>query len=217
MNLVGANAEAPVVGVGELPGKVNYFVGNDPKRWQTNVSTYASVRYKDVYPGVDLVYHGNQGQLEYDFVVAPGADLRPITLQVKSQHSKLEARRDQTEAYARIAVDGSLVLPTEGGEVRFRKPVVYQHMPGSGTQTARSYVDSHYVLKNGDQVGFEVAAYDAGKALVIDPVLSYSTYLGGSMDDFGNAIAVDSDGNIYVTGGTSSTNFPATAGADQTI
>ena len=215
MNLVGANANAPIAGLGELSGKVNYFVGNDPKKWRTNVSTYAKVRYRDVYPGVDLVYHGNQGQLEYDFVVGPGADLRAITLEVKTQHSEAEAR-GQTETRARIDADGSLVLPAEGGEVRFHKPVAYQLISDSGTQTAKSYVDSHYVLKDGDQIGFEVAAYDAGKALIIDPVLSYSTYLGGSMDDFGNAITVDSDGNVYVTGGTRSANFPATAGADQT-
>jgi len=217
MKLVGANPQAPVVGLDELPGKSNYFVGNDAKKWRTNVTTYAKVRYKDVYPGVDLVYHGNQGQLEYDFVVAPGADLRPITLEVKSQHSKLEARRDQTEAHPRIDVDGSLVLSTVGGEVRFRKPRVYQLISGSGTQTARRYVDSLYVLKDGDQIGFEVAAYDAGKALIIDPVLSYSTFLGGSVDDFGNAITVDSDGNIYVTGGTTSANFPTTPGVLQPI
>ena len=216
MKLVGANPQAPVVGLDELPGKSNYFVGNDAKKWRTSVTTYAKVRYKDVYPGVDLVYHGNQGQLEYDFVVAPGADLRPITLEVNSQNSKFEARRDQTEAHPRIDIDGSLVLPTVGGEVRFHKPRVYQLIPDSGTQTARRYVDSHYLLKDRDQISFEVAAYDADKALIIDPVLSYSSYLRGSMNDFGNAITVDSDGNIYVTGGTTSSDFPTTSGVYQT-
>jgi Beta-propeller repeat len=216
MNLVGANPKAPMVGLRELPGKVNYFVGNDPKKWRTNVSTYAKVRYKDVYPGIDLVYHGDQGQLEYDFVVAPGADPRAITLEVKTQHSELGALRGQTETHARIDAHGDLVLPTEGGEVRFHKPLVYQPILDSGTQTSRSYIDTRYVLREGDQIGFEVAAYDAGKALIIDPVLSYSTYLGGSMDDFGNAITVDSAGNIYVTGGTTSSNFPTTPGVYQT-
>jgi hypothetical protein len=217
MNLVGANAKARVVGLGELSGKVNYFVGSDPEKWRSNVSTYSRVRYKDAYPGVDLVYHGNQGQLEYDFVVAPGADPRVITLELKTQHSEAEGQRGQTETGARIDTDGSLVLPTEGGEVRFHKPRVYQLTSDSETQTAKRYVDSHYVLKDEDKVGFEVAAYDAGKALIIDPVLSYSSYLGGSMEDFGNAITVDSDGNIYVTGGTTSANFPTTAVAYQTI
>ena len=217
MNLVGANHEASVVGVGELSSKVNYFVGNDPKKWRSNVSTYAKVRYKDVYPGVDLVYHGNQGQLEYDFVVAPGADPRAITLEVKTQHSESAALRGQVETCTRIDADGNLVLPTAGGEVRFHKPRVYQLISDSQAQTARSYVDTHYVLKDGDQVGFEVAAYDAHKALIIDPVLSYSTYLGGSMDDFGNAITTDSAGNIYVTGGTTSSNFPTTPGVLQPI
>lgn len=197
MKLVGANPQAPVVGLDELPGKSNYFVGNDAKKWRTNITTYAKVRYKDVYPGVDLVYHGNQGQLEYDFVVAPGADPRAIRLEVKTQRSELEALRSQPETDPRISADGDLVLPTEGGEVRFHKPVVYQCTSDKVTsgKASRSYIDSRYVLREADQIGFEVAAYDAGKALIIDPVLSYSTYLGGSMDDFGNAITVDSGGS----------------------
>jgi Beta-propeller repeat len=229
MKLVGANSQAPVAGLDELSGKSNYFVGNDPEKWRTNVSTYAKVRYKGVYPGVDLVYHGNQGQLEYDLVVAPGADPRVITLEVKPQHSGLERLRGQTGRDAWIDADGNLVLPTEGGEVRFHKPMVYQLISGKATsgkatsgkalsaRTSRNYIESRYVLRDEDRVGFEVAAYDADKALIIDPVLSYSSYLGGRMDDFGNAITVDSDGNIYVTGGTTSANFFTTPSAYQVI
>ena len=224
MKLIGANAKAAVAGLDELSGKSNYFVGNDPEKWRTNVSTYAKVRYKNVYPGVDLVYHGNQGQLEYDFVVAPGADPGVVTLEIKTQYSEVETLRRQTEKHTRIDVDGNLVLPTEGGEVRFHKPVVYQSNGANATwgkgvrsKSSRTYIDSRYVLKEADQIGFEVAAYDTDKALIIDPVLSYSSYLGGSLDDFGNAIIVDSAGNIYVTGGTISSNFFTTPGVLQPI
>jgi sugar lactone lactonase YvrE len=216
MKLVGANPKTHVVGLDELPGQSNYFIGNDPKKWRTNVPTYAKVRYKDVYPGVDLVFHGNQRQLEYDFVVAPGADPRAITLEVKTQRSELDALRGQTETHARIDAHGDLVLPSEGGEVLFHKPLVYQPILDSGPQTSRSYIEGRYVIREGEQIGFEVATYDASKALIIDPVLSYSTYLGGSMDDFGNAITVDSSKNVYVTGGTTSINFPTTSGVVQT-
>jgi hypothetical protein len=217
MKLVGANAKAPVTGLDELSGKSNYFVGNDPKQWRTNISTYAKVRYRDVYPGVDLVYHGNQGQLEYDFVVAPGADPRVIALEVRTQDLEAEALQGRAEKHAWIDADGNLVLPTEGGELRFHKPVVYQSDQASTGKTSRKYIESRYVLKEADQIGFEVAAYDAGHALIIDPILSYSSYLGGSLDDFGNAITVDSAGNIYVTGGTISSNFYTTPSAYQVI
>lgn len=216
MELVGANPNAPVAGLSELPGKSNYFIGDDPKKWHTNVPTYARVEYKNVYPDINLMYHGRHSQLEYDFVVAPGADPRVITLKVKLEHSKLAAARGQTETRARIDAQGDLVVPAEVGEVRFQKPVAYQLISSSGTQSSRSYVDCRYVFLEGGKIGFEVAAYDESKALTIDPVLAYSSYLGGSMDDFGNAITVDGLGNIYVTGGTTSTNFPVTSGVVQT-
>ncbi len=227
LRLVGASFNAAVTGGDELPGKANYFIGNDPSKWRTNVRTYARVRYENIYPGVDLVYYGNQdGQLEYDFVVAPGADPAAITLGV-GEHGSL--RRSPL----RIAADGDLLVPLEDGELRFHKPVVYQ--PGSDQRsafsilqkqnadpgirtpdsTSRTVVDGRYVLTASNQVHFELGAYDPTKPLVIDPVLSYATYLGGSGGDIGYAIAVNSSDDACVTGTTSSTNFPTTTGAGQ--
>jgi Big-like domain-containing protein/beta-propeller repeat-containing protein len=199
MKLDGANATPQVEGLEELPGKANYFIGNDPAKWRTNVPTYARVQYHAVYPGVDLVYYGNQRQLEHDFIVAAGANPGAITLRLKGA-KKLS-----------LDVQGDLVLKTKNGEVRFQKPVIYQEVNG-----ARQEVTGGYTLKGKDRVGFEVAAYDATKPLVIDPGLLYSTYLGGSGTDEGLGIALDGAGNAYVTGRTISADFPTTAGAFDT-
>src|SRR2546428_1829274 len=198
MKLLGANPAPAVAGVGELPGKSNYFVGNDPKKWRANVPTYAKVEYRDVYPGVNLVYYGNQRQLEHDFVVSPGADPKVITLAFEGMDG--------------VAIDalGDLVLRADGGEVRLRKPVVYQDQNGQ-----RAVIPTRYVITAERQVAFEVAAYDATKPLIIDPVLAYSTYLGGSATDIGHGIAVDAAGNAYVTGDANSSDFPTTPGAFQ--
>jgi len=215
MKLVGANAAAKVTGLTELPGKSNYFIGNDPKKWRTNVPNYAKVKYTSVYPGVDLVYYGNQRQLEYDFVVQPGADPRQIALQLVAPASSRDAAKAKTAAL-RIDKNGNSVVATEGGEVIFHKPVVYQPATDNGQWTKdKHFVSGNYVLKN-DRLTFEVASYDKTKPLVIDPTLAYSTYLGGSGDDFGSGIAIDPSGNAYVTGGTVSADFPNTGGAFQT-
>jgi beta-propeller repeat-containing protein len=201
MSLVGAARKPQVTGLDELPGKANYFVGKDPAKWRTNVPTYAKVQYRNVYPGIDLVYYGNQRQLEYDFVVAPGADPNKIVLGFKGAE-KLE-----------IDVAGDLVLHAAGGDIRQHKPVIYQDIDG-----VRQEVASGYVRKGANHVAFKVAAYDTNRPLVIDPVvLSYSTYLGGSARDLGTGIAVDAAGNAYVTGNATSVNFPTTPGASQTI
>ncbi|MGH8009640.1 MAG: hypothetical protein ACREQ3_21830 [Candidatus Binatia bacterium] len=145
MQLVGANPQPPVAGQEEMPGKSHYFLGNDSKQWRTNIPTYARVKYEAVYPGVDLVYYGNQRQLEYDFIVAPGAD--PKTIQLTF------------EGADKLAVDahGDLVLHTGGGEVQLRKPSVYQEIDG-----VKQVIPGHYVLNPQSQrVGFQVAAYDA--------------------------------------------------------
>jgi Beta-propeller repeat len=211
MKLVGANRSATVSGADELPGKSNYFIGNDPRKWRTNVPNYAKVRYQGVYPGVDLVYYGNQGQLEYDFVVAPGADPRAITLAVNPASSGGQPLQ--------VDRDGSLRMRLSGGEMVFQRPVVYQ--PAAADLEFNSHgatqVEGRYRLKGDHEVTFEVASYDRSRPLVIDPVLSYSSFLGGSGDDALDSIsvAVDSAGNAYVASGTLSTDFPVTSGSFQ--
>jgi hypothetical protein len=199
LQLVGANASPQVAGVDPLPGTSNYFVGNDPAKWQTNVPTYGKVEYQDVYPGIDLVYYGNQHQLEYDFVVAPGANPGVIGLSVQGD-------QDMT-----VDSQGNLVLRTGGGDVLEHAPVVYQEQAGG-----RQAVDCRYVLLGGDRVSFLVGAYNTSRPLVIDPVLSYATYLGGNSIDESDGIAVDASGDAYVTGIAESSNFPTTPGTIQT-
>lgn len=214
MRLSGANTNATVVGVDKLAGQSNYFVGNDPKQWRTQVPEYASVRYERIYPGIDLIYHGNQSQLEYDFVAAPGADVSTITMEVTTLQPDLEGNETRDEVPARLDSEGNLVLDAEDGQVMLHKPVVYQ--TDSRKRMGRIYVDARYVVRCGNRVSFEVGTYDPSKALIIDPILSYSTYLGGSQDDLGNAITVDSLGSVYLTGGTTSADFPVTSGVLQT-
>jgi hypothetical protein len=189
MQLVGGNPTARVAGANELPGKANYFIGNDSSKWRTNVPTYAKVRYEDVYPGIDLVYHGNHGQLEYDFVVSPGADPGAIGL------------RFQADGKLKLDGNGDMLLPVEG--VRFQKPRLFQESDGVRTQ-----IEGRYDLVAGNTVHFLVGDYDRCRPLIIDPVLFYSTYLGGSMSDNAAGIAVDAFQNTYVIGTTDSPDFP---------
>jgi hypothetical protein len=326
LKLLRANSAAKVTGANELAGKSNYFIGNDPKKWRTNVPTYGRVRYESIYPGVDLEYYGNQdGQLEYDFVVASGADPGAITLAIEAEgrassrqkpvgsgqssevgcppplhpssaeegskttfpsllrrgpgggcscgaeslttdhgvraadstRSKILNLKSKIASSLHIAPNGDLIVALPGGELRFHKPVVYQtesrvesqeskvepgqratdhRQPASANLKSKienpelkpratdhrrltsanpkskiqnlKLIDGRYVLRPEGEVSFETAPYDRTLPLIIDPVLSYSTYLGGSDMDYANGIAVDSSGNAYVTGYTASTNFP---------
>jgi hypothetical protein len=194
MKLVGANPKAEVTGVDELPGKANYFRGNDPKQWQTGISTYRKAKIHQAYPGIDLVYYGNPQQMEYDFVVAPGADPKQIRWVFDASRA--------FKAKPKIDKSGDLILKTAGGEMRLRKPVVYQDINGE-----RKAIDGRFTVDKA-QVSFQLAQYDRSRPLVIDPVLVYSTYLGSSGDNNGLGIAVDGSGNTYVTGSTLSSYFP---------
>ncbi|HUO06426.1 MAG TPA: SBBP repeat-containing protein [Candidatus Binataceae bacterium] len=209
MSLAGSNPRAHIEGLGKLAGKSNYFVGRDPKKWRTNISNYSKVRYRGVYPGIDLVYYGmNQHQLEYDFVVEPGAN--PGVIAMRFDGAKQLSLNSKGDLVVKLA---------SGGELIHRVPAIYQERDGK-----RERVSGKCVMLSKDTIGFELAAYDRGRAVYIDPALAYSTYLGGSgnnlggnnaVGDSGNAIAIDSAGSAYVTGFTTSTDFPTTKGAFQ--
>ncbi len=214
MSVVGANAGAKIVGQEELPGKSNYFIGTDPKKWHSNVPNYAEVKYTDVYPGVDLIYYGNQGQVEYDFVVQPGADSSRIMLDVGIE--ALVAGAHPRSAILHLAKNGDLLVKAEGGEVVLQKPTIYQPKGGLERRSAdKQVIDGKYILVGTHQIAFQVAAYDHSRPLVIDPTLVYSTYLGGNSWDMANAVAVNASGDAYITGKTFSTNFPTTTGVFQ--
>ncbi|MBS1810796.1 MAG: SBBP repeat-containing protein [Acidobacteria bacterium] len=204
MKLIGAAQNPVVKGEQQLEGTSNYFLGNDPHQWRTNVSTYARVKYESVYPGVDLVYYGNQQQLEYDFVVAPGADPNAIKLSFAGAEKM------------RLDDAGNLVLETASGTVKQHKPIIYQEVEGQ-----RQEIAGNYVLEGESEVRFAVGEYDESKTLVIDPVLSYATFFGpgpgadstGGYTTVGTAITVDAEGNVYLLGKTATPEFPTTAGA----
>jgi hypothetical protein len=195
VRLVNANPGKSIAGTDPSPGRVDYFVGGDPATRRTNVPSFARVKYADVYPGVDLVFYGNQRRLEYEFIVAPGADPKAIALNV------VGARK------LRVNARGDLLASIGGGEVVLQKPVVYQRIQGERREGAG------YATSGNHRVTFAVAKYGRSEPLAADPVLIYSTYLGGESDDAGLAIALDSPGDAAVTGSTTSLHFPATAGA----
>jgi hypothetical protein len=163
MRLDGADTKAPLQGVDGLPGRVSYIFGSDPSKWNTNVSTYSKVAYSQVYPGIDLVYYGNQQQLEYDLVVAPGAD--PGLIQIAFEGTKS----------LRLDKQGNLLLNTSAGEIQQNKPAIFQEVDGG-----RKEIKGSYVLKAGNKIGFQVSRYDRRKPLVIDPILTYLSFVNGS-------------------------------------
>jgi hypothetical protein len=202
MRFVGGHSSPLVRGEAELRGKVNYLMGNDPSLWRTNISTFAKVRCEEVYPGIDLVYYGTDGQLEYDFVLAPGADPNVIALEFDgADEVTLDGR-------------GDLIVRVSGREVRWRMPLVYQQINGGRKEIAGVYRVSARLTEPGSRtfrfVSFEIAAYDPSQPLVIDPTLVYGTFLGGSDNaSIGTGkLAVDRTGNAYLTGYTLSAQFP---------
>jgi len=197
--LASANPHAEVEPLDIQPGSSNYLLGNDPAKWRRNVPHFGRVKVHGVYPGVDLVYYGNQGQLESDFIVAPGASATQIEMRVVGA-DKLD-----------LDAQGNLTLSTAAGDVTLHRPRAYQQIAQS-----RQEIGANYVRRGPRAVGIEVAAYDSSQPIVIDPVLSYSTYLGGTANQFVAGIAADSSGFAYVTGFTNSTTFPTVAGSFQT-
>jgi hypothetical protein len=190
MKLSGANVAPRIVGEDQQVSTSNYLVGNDPGKWRTSIPNFGRTRYQSVYPGIDLVYYGHDGTLEYDWVVSPSADPRRIRLHF--------------DGADRVRVDqhGDLVVEVGKTEYLHKKPVIYQEVAGK-----RIEIDGTWLVR-GKEAGFRVGAYDRSQPLTIDPVLYYSTYLGGSGDDAAYAVAVDNVGNTYVTGDTASANFP---------
>jgi Ca2+-binding RTX toxin-like protein len=183
--------------VDTLPGKVNYLISDDPSGWHTNIPTSARVRYPEVWPGVDVDWYGDGSRLEYDFRLDPGADASAISMRIEG------ARK------LHLASDGALVLSLPGGNVRQSRPIAYQPGPGGRDPVRASF------LLNGNRIGILLGPHDPGRALVIDPALLYSTYVGGSGADSGADIAVDSSGSAYVVGSSSSSNFDSVGGLEE--
>ena len=194
MKLAGASLNPSLTATDRLPSTSNYLLGNDPSKWQHNVPQFARVRYENIYPGINLAFYGNQGRLEYDFQVAPGSDPAQAQLEFDG------AKRLQLQ-------DGALLIEAQGGAVRLDAPRVYQQIDGRQQPVAGSFV-----LQANNRVGFAIGPYDHSRELVIDPVLSYSTYFGGTGDEHASQVAVDSLGNIYLAGSTTSANLPVQAG-----
>jgi uncharacterized protein (TIGR03437 family) len=203
MSLIGANPQAKAVAQARQAGVVSYFIGNDPKQWRSGIPTYGKVEYPQIYPGVDLVFYGNQRQLEYDFVVAPGADPSPIAWRIDGARASVDA-------------EGNLALSASNGPASFKKPVLYQ-MDGD----KKTHVEGSFAVA-GNQIRFRLGSYNHSRALIIDPVLSYASYLAGSLTDHigwtlgpgisavgtSQGLALDSAGSVYVAGDTYSIDFP---------
>jgi uncharacterized repeat protein (TIGR01451 family) len=203
MKLAGANPNASVTAENLLPGKSNYLIGNDPSKWKRGVPQFARVRYENVYPGINLVFYGNQGRLEYDFQVAPGAN--PDRAELEFDGSKQLELKDGVLVITSAALKSGTKNRSE--IVRLEAPQIYQEIAGH-----RLPVEGRFVLRGAHRVGFSVGSYDRSRELIIDPVLTFSTYFGGSGNELNNYVAVDQELNIYLAGSTTSTNLPLVTG-----
>jgi Beta-propeller repeat len=196
----GASPAATLSAHAGLPGKVNYLLGDEPANWHRNLATYAELRYRELWPGIDMVVRGQGGKLKYEFHLRPGADPNDIHLAYRgAQGLSLDAA-------------GSLLIDTPLGALRDTPPLSYQRIAGK-----RVPVESRYVLEGKSGYGFALGGYDSARSLVIDPGLAYSTYLGGGGDDEGFGMALDASGSAYVTGTTQSGDFPTTTGVDDNV
>ncbi len=199
--LAQSNPHPKVHGLEIQPGHSNYFVGNDPAKWHRNVPQFAQVKYDGVYPGVDLVYYGNQGRLESDYIVAPGADAQQIAIRIEGADN------------LKVNSSGDAIITTAAGEVSLHQPRAYQESHGT-----RQEIAANYVQRGPGLIGIQVGPFDSRQTLVIDPVVGYATFLSGSTGaTFGNGIALDSTGDAVIVGSTSATDFPVTSGAFQSV
>ncbi len=195
MEFAGAAPASRLSSADLLPGRINYLKGNNPAAWRRNIPTFARIEYNDLYPGVTASLYNNGGQLEYDIAVQPGSNLSVVTLSFSSKGKRIERT---------LAPNGDLLCHLENGEVRIHKPVVYQ----TSGSSPRQFLEGQFALRSSNDVGFVVPRYDHTKALIIDPVVTYSTYLGGGDDEGIFGIKQDASGNLYVAGETSSIDFP---------
>ncbi len=191
MELIGANVNAKAIEIDKLVTTSNYFLNNNEKQWQTNVENFAKVQYQNIYPGIDIAYYGNQRQLEYDLIVSPYTNPDIINLQFSEAQNLT------------INNEGDLVITVNEQEFYKKKPYAYQEING-----VKQLVTTNYIVKENNKISFELGSYDVSQQLIIDPVIGYSTYLGGTGSDFSNAIAIDTTGNAYIVGYTESLNFP---------
>ncbi len=196
MKMEGSNSDIEIIGEELLEGRFNYLIDKDTEKWITNVPTYRRIKYKEIYPGIDLIYYGNEHQLEHDFIVQPNIDPKVINLSFEGAEN------------IEVDKDGHLIVETKTGRLKLLKPIVYQDINGKQQE-----IKSSYEIRRNRNVGFILGKYNNSIPLRIDPVLSYSTFLGGSNGEIGYGITTDKNGNAYITGTTASNNFPTTEGS----